>query len=113
MNGPMSMPIAQAAFPPPERSRRRTSSITARTHRKRKSTITAPRRIRMPGLYASGSRLSAVRLSARVVKLELAEPFVIARDTIELAEVVWVELEHEAEGGFGEGPANDRYDESA
>jgi L-Ala-D/L-Glu epimerase len=67
----------------------------------------------MPGLYASGSRLSAVRLSARIVKLELAEPFVIARDTTELAEVVWVELEHEAERGFGEAAPNDRYDESA
>src|SRR4029450_3609105 len=113
MNGTISMPIAQAAFPPPERSRRRKTSITARTHRKRKSTITAPRRIRMPGLYASGSRLSAVRLSARIVKLELAEPFVIARDTTEVAEVVWVELEHEAERGFGEAAPNDRYNESA
>jgi L-alanine-DL-glutamate epimerase-like enolase superfamily enzyme len=54
-----------------------------------------------------------VRLSARIVKLELAEPFVIARDTTEVAEVVWVELEHEGERGFGEAAPNDRYDESA
>src|SRR4029453_9570908 len=103
MNGTISMPIAQAAFLPPERARRRKTSITARTHRKRKSTITAPRRIRMPGLYASGSRLSAVRLSARIVKLELAEPFVIARDTTQLVAVVWVDLDHEDGGGVGEG----------
>ena len=54
-----------------------------------------------------------MRLSARIVKLELAEPFVIARDTTEVAEVVWVELEHEGERGFGEAAPNDRYDESA
>jgi L-alanine-DL-glutamate epimerase-like enolase superfamily enzyme len=54
-----------------------------------------------------------VRLSARIVNLELAEPFVIARDTTEVAEVVWVEVEHEGERGFGEAAPNDRYDESA
>ena len=54
-----------------------------------------------------------MRLSARIVKLELVEPFVIARDTTEVAEVVWVELEHEGERGFGEAAPNDRYDESA
>jgi L-alanine-DL-glutamate epimerase-like enolase superfamily enzyme len=54
-----------------------------------------------------------VRLSARIVKLELAEPFVIARDTTEVAEVVWVELEHDGQRGFGEAAPNDRYDESA
>ena len=54
-----------------------------------------------------------MRLSARIVKLELAEPFVIARDTTEVAEVVWVELEHDGQRGFGEAAPNDRYDESA
>ncbi|HEX2434255.1 MAG TPA: dipeptide epimerase, partial [Gaiellaceae bacterium] len=54
-----------------------------------------------------------MRLSARIVNLELAEPFVIARDTTEVAEVVWVEVEHEGERGFGEAAPNDRYDESA
>ncbi|HET8872250.1 MAG TPA: dipeptide epimerase [Gaiellaceae bacterium] len=54
-----------------------------------------------------------MRVSARIVKLELAEPFVIARDTTETAEVVWVEVEHEGERGFGEAAPNDRYDESA
>ena len=54
-----------------------------------------------------------MRHSARIVNLELAEPFVIARDTTEVAEVVWVEVEHEGERGFGEAAPNDRYDESA
>jgi L-alanine-DL-glutamate epimerase-like enolase superfamily enzyme len=54
-----------------------------------------------------------MRLSAQIVKLELAEPFVISRDTTEVAEVVWVELEHEGMRGFGEAAPNGRYDESA
>jgi L-Ala-D/L-Glu epimerase len=54
-----------------------------------------------------------MRLSARIVKLELAEPFVISRDTTEVAEVVWVELEHEGMRGYGEAAPNGRYDESA
>jgi len=54
-----------------------------------------------------------MRLSAQIVKLELAEPFVIARDTTEVAEVVWVELEHEGTRGYGEAAPNGRYDESA
>jgi L-alanine-DL-glutamate epimerase-like enolase superfamily enzyme len=54
-----------------------------------------------------------VRLSARIEALPLAEPFVIARDTTETAEVVWVELEHEGERGYGEAAPSDRYDESA
>jgi L-alanine-DL-glutamate epimerase-like enolase superfamily enzyme len=54
-----------------------------------------------------------MRLSAQIVKLELAEPFVISRDTTEVAEVVWVQLEHEGMRGFGEAAPNGRYDESA
>ncbi len=54
-----------------------------------------------------------MRLTAQNVKLELAEPFVIARDTTEVAEVVWVELEHEGTRGYGEAAPNGRYDESA
>jgi L-Ala-D/L-Glu epimerase len=54
-----------------------------------------------------------MRLSSQIVKLELAEPFVIARDTTEVAEVVWVELDHEGTRGYGEAAPNGRYDESA
>jgi L-Ala-D/L-Glu epimerase len=54
-----------------------------------------------------------VQLSARTEALPLAEPFVIARETTETAEVVWVELEHEGERGCGEAAPSDRYGESA
>jgi len=54
-----------------------------------------------------------VRLSARIEALPLAEPFVIARETTETAEVVWVELEHEGVTGYGEAAPIERYDESA
>jgi L-Ala-D/L-Glu epimerase len=54
-----------------------------------------------------------VQLSARIEALPLAEPFVIARNTTEVAEVVWVELEHDGEQGYGEAAPVDRYDESA
>jgi L-alanine-DL-glutamate epimerase-like enolase superfamily enzyme len=54
-----------------------------------------------------------VKLSARSETLELAEPFVIARDTTTEAEVVWVEVEHEGERGYGEAAPSERYGESA
>jgi L-Ala-D/L-Glu epimerase len=53
-----------------------------------------------------------VKLSARIEALPLAEPFVIARDTTTEAEVVWVEIEHDGERGYGEAAPIDRYDES-
>jgi L-alanine-DL-glutamate epimerase-like enolase superfamily enzyme len=43
-----------------------------------------------------------VRVSARIASLPLAEPFVIARETMNDAEVVWVEIEHDGERGYGE-----------
>jgi L-Ala-D/L-Glu epimerase len=64
----------------------------------------------------SGTRLGrvlAVKLSARIEALPLAEPFVIARNTTTEAEVVWVEIEHDGEHGYGEAAPIDRYDESA
>jgi L-Ala-D/L-Glu epimerase len=54
-----------------------------------------------------------VKLSARIEALPLEEPFVIARDTTTVAEVVWVEIEHEGERGFGEAAPIERYEESA
>ena len=53
-----------------------------------------------------------MRLTARIEALPLAEPFVIARETTETAEVVWVELEHDGVTGFGEAAPIERYDES-
>jgi L-alanine-DL-glutamate epimerase-like enolase superfamily enzyme len=63
-------------------------------------------------MRAGFTRVVAVRLSARIEALPLAEPFVIARETTEVAEVVWVELEHDGERGYGEAAPIDRYDES-
>jgi L-Ala-D/L-Glu epimerase len=54
-----------------------------------------------------------VNISARIASLTLAEPFVIARGTETEAEVVWVEVEHEGERGYGEAAPIERYEESA
>src|SRR5918998_2437930 len=54
-----------------------------------------------------------MQVVARTALLTLKEPFVIARDTTTEAEVVWVEIEHEGERGYGEAAPIDRYDESA
>jgi L-alanine-DL-glutamate epimerase-like enolase superfamily enzyme len=54
-----------------------------------------------------------VQLSVRIEALPLAEPFVIARETTEVAEVAWVELEHDGERGYGEAAPIERYEETA
>jgi L-Ala-D/L-Glu epimerase len=54
-----------------------------------------------------------MQVSARIAALQLAEPFTIARETMTEAEVVWVEIEHEGERGYGEAEPIDRYDETA
>jgi L-alanine-DL-glutamate epimerase-like enolase superfamily enzyme len=54
-----------------------------------------------------------VEVEARVVRLELAETFVIARDSADHADVVQVSLTHEGATGHGEGAPIDRYDETA
>jgi L-Ala-D/L-Glu epimerase / N-acetyl-D-glutamate racemase len=54
-----------------------------------------------------------VQVAARVVRLELAETFVIARDATDFADVVHVALSHEGVTGYGEGAPVDRYGESA
>jgi L-alanine-DL-glutamate epimerase-like enolase superfamily enzyme len=54
-----------------------------------------------------------VEVDARVVRLELAETFVIARDSADHADVVQVSLTHEGATGHGEGAPIDRYDETA
>jgi L-alanine-DL-glutamate epimerase-like enolase superfamily enzyme len=53
-----------------------------------------------------------MQLSARIEALPLAEPFVIARGTTEVADVVWVELEHDGERGYGEAAPVERYAET-
>ena len=53
-----------------------------------------------------------MKLTARIVTLELAETFVIARSSQDTAEVVFVELEHEGVTGFGEATPIERYEQS-
>ncbi len=54
-----------------------------------------------------------MQLSARIVSLELAETFTIARGSQEVADVVEVELRHDGVSGYGEAAPIDRYHESA
>ena len=51
-------------------------------------------------------------VAARIVRLELAETFVIARDATDFADVVHVEVTHEGQTGYGEAAPIQRYDES-
>jgi L-alanine-DL-glutamate epimerase-like enolase superfamily enzyme len=54
-----------------------------------------------------------VEISARIVTLELAETFVISRESAETADVVQIEIRHGGVSGFGEAAPIDRYEESA
>ena len=54
-----------------------------------------------------------MEVTARIATLELAETFVISRESQDTAEVVQVEIRHEDVSGFGEGAPIERYGESA
>jgi L-alanine-DL-glutamate epimerase-like enolase superfamily enzyme len=54
-----------------------------------------------------------VKVTARIATLELAETFVISRESSDTAEVVFVEVEHGKVSGFGEAAPIDRYGETA
>ncbi len=54
-----------------------------------------------------------MELKARIATLATAEPFVIARGTEEISEVLWVELGHGDAVGYGEAAPIERYSESA
>ena len=54
-----------------------------------------------------------MELTARIVSLELAEPFTISRGTAEVVEVVYVEIRHDGVTGVGEAAPIERYDETA
>ena len=54
-----------------------------------------------------------MKVEARIVRLELAETFVISREASDFADVVQVALSHEGVTGWGEGAPIERYDESA
>jgi len=53
-----------------------------------------------------------VDVEARIVRLELAETFVISRESTDFADVLHVALTHEGVTGYGEGAPVERYDES-
>ncbi len=53
-----------------------------------------------------------MEVEARVVRLQLAETFVIARDAADVADVVHVSVIHEGVTGLGEAAPIDRYGES-
>jgi L-alanine-DL-glutamate epimerase-like enolase superfamily enzyme len=54
-----------------------------------------------------------VEVEARIVRLELAETFVISREATDYADVLHVALSHEGSTGYGEAAPIARYDESA
>jgi L-Ala-D/L-Glu epimerase len=54
-----------------------------------------------------------VDVTARIATLELAETFVIARESADTADVVHVEIRHDGVTGYGEAAPIERYDESA
>jgi L-Ala-D/L-Glu epimerase / N-acetyl-D-glutamate racemase len=54
-----------------------------------------------------------MQVTARIATLELAETFVISRDSQDTADVVQVEVRHNGVSGFGEGAPIDRYGETA
>jgi len=54
-----------------------------------------------------------VQVTAQVATLQLAETFVISRESADTADVVQVEIRHDGASGFGEGAPIERYEESA
>ena len=54
-----------------------------------------------------------MQLEARIVRLQLAETFVIARDATDETDVVLVALSHKGTTGYGEAAPVERYGESA
>jgi L-alanine-DL-glutamate epimerase-like enolase superfamily enzyme len=61
----------------------------------------------------SPTSLPPVEVDARIVRLELAETFVISRDSSDYADVVQVTIAHAGVEGHGEGAPVARYGESA
>lgn len=54
-----------------------------------------------------------MEVTARIATLELAETFVISRESSDVAEVVFVEVQHGKVSGYGEAAPIERYGESA
>src|SRR4249920_605314 len=62
---------------------------------------------------ARTTSLGSVEVEARIVRLQLAETFVIAREAADYADVVHVSVTHEGTTGHGEAAPVERYGESA
>ncbi len=54
-----------------------------------------------------------MQVTARIATLQLAETFVISRESADTADIVRVEIRHDGVSGFGEGAPIERYGESA
>jgi L-Ala-D/L-Glu epimerase / N-acetyl-D-glutamate racemase len=82
--------------------------------RNRTCDLALRRRTLYPLSYRRGaSSVAPMQATARIATLELAETFVISRESQDTAEVVQVELHHDGVSGVGEGAPIDRYGESA
>src|SRR6059036_2613861 len=57
--------------------------------------------------------VAPMEVTARIATLELAETFVISRESSDTADVVFVEVRHGNVSGFGEAAPIERYGESA
>src|SRR5262249_62036182 len=54
-----------------------------------------------------------MEIEARIATLELAETFVISRESADTADVVQVEIRHDGHAGYGEGAPIERDGEAA
>ena len=83
----------------------------ARVGRRTEATCRLRRRVDLPPRDDVGSA-TIVDVDARIVRLQLAETFVIAREATDYADVVHVAVTHEGITGYGEAAPVERYDES-
>ena len=104
-------PDPGSSTPPSTRPRLRRSSNRARGSCLQRSCPAASRRTSSPtSSRSAGRKLQSVEIEARIVRLRLAETFVIARDATDHADVVHVALSHEEMTGYGEAAPVERYD---
>ena len=82
--------------------------------RNRTCDLALRRRTLYPLSYRRGTiSVAPMEVIARIATLELAETFVISRESSDTAEVVFVEVRHGKVWGFGEAAPIDRYGETA
>ena len=82
--------------------------------RNRTCDLALRRRTLYPLSYRRGTTsVARVEVTARTATLELAETFVISRESSDTAQVVFVEVQHGKVSGFGEAAPIERYGESA